>query len=469
MSDGPRTTPSEETAPNRATRPRGGGAPDAATRMLVTTIAITAVIAAGVFAWRTLRDGDDTGSTAEVEWDEVALVDRRTGTVTTYGADGERLAETPGNGRVTAVHAHHETLALVGATTIVLTDATGDGDPTVIEIPRGSTVSPIATAATSHLLVGTAAGGNLLVVDVADGSVIDVGEAAAPTVPKLYADTVQVNTEGTRFAVADAANFQTIVVGEGIDGAAFLADQPVAVGDELVATSQVVNLQADISLVDLERRSQAVVPTELPRGGVMVEDELVMVSVDGGVFRVGPGDREAERIGSVAVPTGGSVAWARPAALGERLVVGGAGFVAVVDLDGGTLFTTTFVTPDEPLPPHPAWRCLPVAADVGHSIVDLASGEQVADLTGLTITAVAADGCTVIGERDGVLELVDGAGRVELGAHRDADLAPDGDSVVWTTTTGRVELVAVDAELDLGEPIELVDPPTNLTVAFLRR
>lgn len=437
--------------------------------MIVTTIAITVLVAAGVFTWASFRGDDGDAGSPGVEWDEVALIDRTTGAVATYDPEGQPLQQTTGTGRVATVHVHDTHLALVRATEIVITDATGDDEPTVIEIPRGSSVSPIETATTMHLLVGDPTGGNLLIVDVADGTVIDVGDAAAPTVPKLFVETVQVDAEGTRFAVADAANFQTIIVGAGIDGAAFLADQPVAVGDELIATRQVVNLQADISLVDLERRTEAVVPTELPRGGVMIDDELVMVSVDGGVFRIRKGDRGATPLGTIAIPAGSTVAWTEPSYLGERLVVGGTGFVAVIDLGGTTLFTTTFTTASEPLRPHPAWRCLPVVGDTGHSLIGLDAGEQLADLTGMTITSVSADGCTVVGERAGASELVNRDGRVPLGRLRNVVLAPDGDSVVRTTTAGRTELVSITEELELGEPVELADAPTNLAVAFLDR
>lgn len=437
--------------------------------MIVTTIAITVVVALGVFAWAVFRSDAGDSNAPGVEWDEVALIDRTTGVVATYDTDGRPLQQTTGIGRVIGVHVHGSRVALVRSTELVITDATSDDEPTVIEIPRGSSVSPIETATTMHLLVGDPSGGNLLIVDVADGTVIDVGDAAAPTVPKFFVETVQVDVDGTRFAVADAANFQTIVVGDGIDGAAFLADQPVAVGDELIATRQVVNLQADVSLVDLERRTEAVVPTELPRGGVMVGDELVMVSVDGGVVRIRKGDREADPVGTIAIPAGSTVAWAVPSYLGERLVVGGTGFVAVVDLDGTTLFTTTFTTPSEPPRPHPGWRCLPVVGDTGHSLIALDEGEQLADLTGLAITSVSADGCTVVGERAHDYELVNRDGRVPLGSLRSVVLAPDGDSVVRTTTDGRTELVPITAELELGEPIELADAPINLAVAFLDR
>lgn len=436
--------------------------------MLVSTIAITAVVAAAVFGWRAFTGTAEGEDDTTVEWDALALVDRVSGEIVVVDRDGVEQHRITGTGRVAAVHAHGDRLALVGTSTITLTGTTAEATPTVVPIERGSVVVPIETTSTLHLLVGDPAGGNLLIVDVDDGTVFDVAELAAPTVPKLFVETVRVSADGSTFAVADANNFQTIVVGDAIEGAAFLADQPVAVGDELVATSQVVNLQADVALVDLERSTKAIVPTQLPRGGVMHDDELTMVSADGGVYRIGEGDRDAEEIGSVAVPTGGRVGWALPADGGDRLVVAGTNFVAVVDLDGETLFTTTFASPVDITSPRPGWRCLPVGGgDTYHSVVELASGEQVADLAGVGVIDVAGDGCVVLGESAGIRRVIAGERVTELGQVRDARLAPDGRAVVWTTTTGVTQLVGID-DGTLTEPIGL-EAPTNLAIAFLDR
>lgn len=458
------------TAPTGGVSRPGGGPNYAARRMLVSTVLITAIVAGVVFGWRSFTGSAGDGGGAPADWDGIALVDRASGEVTVLDHDGVEQHRLVGTGGVTDVHVHGDRLALVGTTAITVTGTTADAVPTIVPIERGSVVVPVETPETLHLLVGDPAGGNLLVVDVDDGSVLDVAALAAPTVPKLFVETVQVSADGSTFAVADAAAFQTIVVGDTIDGAVFLADQPVAVGEELVATSQVVNLQADVALVDLERRTEAIVPTELPRGGVMVDDELTMVSAAGGVFHVTKGDREAERVGTVAVPAGGSVLGAHPTLLGERLVVAGTTFQAVVDLDGTTRFTTTFTEPVDVDTPRPGWRCLPVGGgDSYHSIVDLRSGEQLADLTGLSVVAAADDGCTVIAERDGVSELIDETAVVPLGRLRDAALSPDGRTVVWTTVTGRTELVTVDTEHHLGDPLELPGAPTSVAVVFLHR
>ena len=77
--DAPTATPSGGTsrpAARPAQRParRGRGQPNyAARRMLVTTIAITAIVALGVFGWRTFRSDDGASSGSGRDWDEIAI------------------------------------------------------------------------------------------------------------------------------------------------------------------------------------------------------------------------------------------------------------------------------------------------------------------------------------------------------------------------------------------------------------
>ena len=357
-------------------------------------------------------------------------------------------------------------MALVGRSQIVLED----GDETVaLPIERSNTVSTIHTVDRLHLVIGTGSGGDVRIVDVGSGEELDIAAIADLADPRLFAETIRWSADGTRFAVADAAFFQTVVVESGSEEAGFFASQPVALNDDLVATSQVINRQADVELFDRERQSKGRVATEIPAGGIMVDDDLLMVATTGGVYRVSGGETEAERLGAVAVPSGASVTSVHPTADGTRLVVAGPVFQAVIDLDGRTLFTTTFTSPVETPAPRPGWSCLPVGGDeTYHSIVSLESGEQLADLSGLAVTGASGDGCTVIGERDDLSEVVTTQGTVPLGRARIAALGPDGRTVVRATATGATEILRIGDDLVVGEPTDVsAAAPTNPIVAFL--
>ena len=438
--------------------------------MLVTTIAITVIVAAGLLGWRAVKGDSGSSNSSVATWDEIALVDRTTGAVTTVDDSGEVVAEFVGFGRVTEVHPFGDRLALEGTEQVVIVDTSGASiEPIVIGFERGNTVTPVRTSESLHLVIGRPSGGNVVIVDVADGTAFDVAAAADQTNPLMFAETVRWAGDGSSFAVADAAHFQTIIVRPGTPGAVFLPDQPVAVGDQLVATSQTVGLQADIALVDLQRRTQAIVPSEIPAGGVMIGDRLVMVSVEGGVFRVERGDEAATQLGTIAVPAGNRVRWVLPTLDRTRLVVGGDAFQAVIDLDGDTVFTTSFASQVDIDLPEPDWSCLAIGGgDAYHSLIALESGEQLTDLTGLIVTGASSDGCTVIGERAGVTEVVNAEGTVRLGQVRGASLGPEGRTVVSTNSTGGTELLTIDDDLQIGDTIDLAHAAAaNLAVAFV--
>jgi hypothetical protein len=442
--------------------------------MLVTTIVIAVIFAVALLGWRATGGGSESSTSSAGTWEQIALVNRTTGAVTTVDDEGKIINEIEGAGRTVAVHTLGSRIALVGTNQVAIIDTRApEAEAVIVEFDRGSTITAVPTSdddsESLHLVIGKPTGGNVQVIDVGDGSVIDVFAAAAPVTPLIFAETVRWASDGSAFAMADAANFQTILVQPGEDGAVFLPDQPIAVGDKLVATGRTVGLQADVALVDHDRRNQALVPSEIPAGGVMVDDRLLMVSVDGGVYRVERGDELPERIGAIAVPGGDQVAWVRPSLNHRRLVVAGETFQSVVGVDGDTIFTTSFSAAIDVARPHPDWACLPIGGeDNFHSLISLETGELLADLTGLEVTGTSSDGCTVVGERDGVSELVDRVGSVRLGQLRDAELGPDGRTVVWTTTTGRSELIAVDDALTLADPVDLSHAsPSSLIVAFL--
>lgn len=455
-------TPSAGTA-------RGKPPPNyAARRMLVTTVAVTAIIAFGVIGWQVVRGDDDEVRSGGGAWSEIAVVDRATGAITLLDPDGAETDTTVGRGRVVDLHAYGDRLALIGATQILVTG--GDIDPVSIPIDRTASISPIHTANALHLVIGNPTGGNVEIIDVATGDVLNIGDLAEQTNPLLFAETVRWSADASAFAVADAANFQTILVEPGATTATFFPDQPVALNAERIATSQVVGQQADIALFDRERKNQALVPTPIPAGGVMIDNDLIMAATDGSIYLVAGGQEEADRLGQVAVPSGATVASIHPTFDGQRLVVAGPVFVAVIDLDGKTIFTTTFTTPIDIEAPMPGWTCLPVGGgDTYHSLITLETGEQLADLSGVEVTGVAEDGCTLLGERNGVAEVISTEESIVIGRVRSAELGPDGRSLVRTSTSGKTELVTINDDYELDEPTDLSDLTTpNAIIAFLQ-
>ncbi|HEX4981392.1 MAG TPA: hypothetical protein VFV63_06830, partial [Ilumatobacteraceae bacterium] len=151
----------------------------------------------------------------------------------------------------------------------------------------------------------------------------------------------------------------------------------------------------------------------------------------------------------------------------------GAGFMAVVDLDGTTLFQTTFTTATATLTPAPTWRCVPVGGSgVFTSLVDLGTGDIVADLQGADVTAVSSDGCGVQLTREGGRSVVTPSGSTVLPAAVSTTwIAPDASAAVLVDTGSLASLVRIDEGdsegADVVEPVELGE--IDGLVAFLDR
>lgn len=322
------------------------------------------------------------------------------------------------------------------------------------------------------LAVGRPGGGNVLVVR-GDGDVIDVGALAGQSDPLLFLDSVEVDPTGEHIAVADARNFQTIVVTSAAAPPVFFADQPLALGDGLIATSQIVGQRAEISLHDLDGDRRTSAPTELAVDGVIADGELLFVTADGSVARLGPDDDEPDRIGDVTVPGDETVSAVWSTSNGDRLVVAGSTFEAIIDLDGEALFTTTFPPATELVVPSSEAICL-VVGDGGdaHSLVRLDDGSTVADLDGWSVESVADRSCAVAARRvaDDSFQLVTDDGTFTLDGAREAHVAPDGRSLVAVTTTGVTQLVPIADDGTVADAVPLRSPtPVSIAVEFLDR
>lgn len=432
------------------------------------------VVAAGAVAGAAIviggGSGEDGGGTTT--WNAIALVDRVNGAVRVLDQDGDEITTIRGTGRVADVYASGDRLALVGATQIALVGTDGS-EPILLPIAARSTVSRVATSRSFTLIVSPAGGGNLVLIDATDGSQLDVGEVAEQTSPRLLADSIRADNDGTAFAIGDGRLFQTVVVRFGRTDAEFFPDVPMAVADDLVVTSQTVGRSAELGLFDADGERRASIATdERPIGGVIDGERFVFVSDSGAIFAVTADDDTPNRLGVIALPQGDVVQSVWPALAGTRLVVAGAQFQAIVDLDGTTLFQTTFTTTTEIIPPTPTWQCAPVGGSgVFTSLIDLDTGDTVAELRSADVTALSSNGCGVQLDRNGGRSIVTPAGSTVLpAAVRTAWIAPDASAAVLVDTASGASLVRLDDDNgtdEIAEPVSLGD--VDGLVAFLDR
>ena len=459
---------------DRAAR-TGRRAPNYAVRRAIVAgagVLVTALaVAAAAIAIQGGSDGDDGG--AATTWNAIALVNRANGAVQVLDEGGKEITTIRGTGRVDTVHASGDRLALIGPTQIALVGTDGD-EPIVVPIAEGSTVSRIATSGSFTLVVSPAASGNLVLIDATDGTMLDVGDLAEQTNPMLLADSIRADHDGTAFAIGDGRNFQTIVVRFGRTEATFFPDVPMAVADDLVVTSQTVGGSAELGLFDAEgERRASIASEERPVGGVIDGDRFVFVSDTGAIFAVTADDDEPRRLGVIALPAGDVVQSVWPAFASSRLVVAGSQFQAVVDLDGTTLYQTTFASATEPLTPTPTWRCAPVGGSgVFTTLVDLGTGDTLADLEAADVTGVSSNGCGVQVTRNGGRSVVTATGATVIpAAVATAWIAPDASAAVFVdagSVASLVQLGTGDASADDdADPVTLGN--VDGLVAFLDR
>ena len=332
------------------------------------------------------------------------------------------------------------------------------------------------------LAVGQPLGGNALLVDGQSGLVVDFGALAAQADPLLFLDTIQFDPNGNLFAIADAANFQTIVVNTLPEPTVeFFPDAPLAVSDAYVVTSQVVGQRADVAFFNHDGTNVRSISMPIPAGGVLTDRGLIVVSVDGDISRVAGDLSTPTRLGSIDQPDDSSVARVDPAGSGARLVISGATFQTVIDRDGNTIASATFNIGATVAEPQPGWNCLPLGpSDNIESLVALDDGSVRAEFPGLELVGVSADGCTLLGAvvtntaidtANGTATdtaLVNASGAISLGPTRGATLSPDGTTVVRVTRTSDVELVRLENEA-LTDPVDLTEltQPAALAVTYL--
>jgi hypothetical protein len=118
------------------------------------------------------------------------------------------------------------------------------------------------------------------------------------------------------------------------------------------------------------------------------------------------------------------------------------------------------------------WQCAPVGGSgVFTSLIDLDTGDTVAELRAADVTAISSNGCGVQLDRNGGRSIVTPEGsRVLPAAVRTAWIAPDASAAVLVDTGSAASLVRLDVDSgadEVDEPVTLGD--VDGLVAFLDR
>jgi hypothetical protein len=434
--------------------------PNYTARRVAVGSAVLALLAVAAVAVFTIIDGDDEGDDTATapSWDTIVEVDRISGDLVVLDADGEEIDSVDGEGRVADVYGRGDRLALVGAGQVVLRDLDPGSEPTVIALDRSTSVVRHPSNRSLTLVVAPDVGGEIVIIDGHAGTVTELGASAGQSNPLLLPDSLRIDRSGTRFAVGDGRNFQTIMIdadatNENGTEPGFFPGVPMAVGDGVVVTSTIVGRTAELGFFDDDGDRLGLVTTEPPLAGLLADDRFVYVTEQGSILAVSPGESSPTEVSVLDI---GTVTAVYPVLDGARLLVSSSSRHVVVGLDGEVLVDVERNTDagSDALSSTPwhTWRCLALTGGAA-AIHDLDSGEVLLELDDRPIAAVSTDGCGVHQHDDDAHTISSPTGtftpRVTV---RSVVLAPDGSAAIVVADDGSAELVDLEdsRRLDLG-------------------
>lgn len=460
---GPEELATDDLPPRRA-RPSRRSAdrpePNYTARRVAVGSAAIALLLVAVVVVSSIIGGDETADPALAEpgWDTIVEVDRLTGAVVALDADGVEIADLDGLGRASALHMRGDRLALVGNDQIVLLALTGD-ESVIIDVDRASRVFRHPTNRSFTLVVAPDIGGEVTVIDADTGTTTSLGTRAGQTQPLLLPETLRMDRSGTRFAIGDGRNFQTIVVDADPEAdPTFFPGVPMGLDRDTVVTSTNAGRTAELGFFAADGTRIGLVPTPRPVAGVLADDRFVYVTEDGRLLGASPTDDEPAEIADLGLPSVDIVA----AVLDRtRLLVSSSRRIMVVDLDGRIVHELE-LSPDDPplagITPWTTWRCVPIMRGEAGTIVDLSDGETLDELPAGELMAITPDGCGVhlrttdADTPTGDLIVTRAGTYTPRDEVRSVVLAADGTAALVVAPDNVVELVTIDdgRRLDLG-------------------
>ena len=449
-------------------RPAASGGPNYLVRRAIAVFGAVAVIAAGAIVVGQFIGDDGGGSSSssgavDTAWDTFVLIDERTDDVVLLDDDGSELER-----RNTGVRAPLEA-DVAGASLIVrdderavVTNLTNDDEPVEFEFASGTAPLVRPPGSANTLIAASTAAERLVLVHGPSGDILDTDEVGAVAGARFDTTQIRSDPSGRNVLVTDAGNFQSVLWSFDRDEASFFPGLALAIGADVVVTTQNVGDDATISVFRYDGSPVTAARTPAVRAAMVTDDGVVLTSVDGEILALSFDADEAESADTMAI---GTITTGNVSVLGDRLIVQGGDGVGIVDPSpsivgqvAGAGPTTFGVDADAP---HRA-SCLIVDRDPPGEIVlvELATGDIVAEALGTVPAVASADGCTAIITGNDGAQLVSADSVTDFAADGDVlALSPDGAVAVVADGT-RLTAIAVaagdDDDIDLGRAGRIV-------------
>ena len=434
-------------------------------RMLGIVMIVALLGALAVGAWEYLRTERDTVPDP-LGWSNLVATERVTGDLSLLDPALASLATANHGTGISAVLDGGGTTAIVQPSALIVDPFSSE--PVTVPIPTGANVRSAATPGTLSLLIGNDTGSNLVIVSTSSGTapiVTDIAALTGEADPRYLPTGVRHDRAGSIFAVADATNFQTVVVTPGATTPVYLPDLPLAAHPTLIVTSQTVGERAELGLFDPDGTRIRTMSVPAVRGGSISAsgNRFVFVTRDGRVMAARPTSSSTTDLATLELPVGDSVLAVEPVLGGARLWVVSERSITLIATDGdviGRWVTDTTISAE---PVSMTARCAVVHTDVTSHLVDLDSGRIIADIADVSGLTASDDGCLLTGvQRTGDNEhlLIGRFGTIGLAGRRALGLAPDASAAVLSSDTGPVlvDVVALAAAADGGTDIAPATP-----------
>lgn len=436
---------------------------------VVAVVAVAAIVIGRVIGSRS--DNNVGSGTIDAEWDRVVLVDDRTGRVIVADGAGEEIARIETGVRSpTAGVVIGPTVLATGADAIAVVDldtetsAPSDLTDATIVRPSGSALTMVATQPANDRAV---------LVHGPTGDTIDT-DTSAPMVGAQYqfADA-RTGPSGRDVLVTDSGNFQSVLFSFDRDAPSFFSGFALAVGDDIVVTTQNIGTDATVSVFDHDGTMITTGRTPSVRAAMITDTTVLLATADGELVEMDPKSGDTQTLTALEV---GAVRAGDVTPDGDRFVVTGTDGTVIIDADGAIVetFDGQYPAGDDPVPRGA--RCLTLHDDASTSeqrisVIDTTDGSVVVEAVGNAPVAASVDGCTVVTPTSDGYDLLAAPGPIQFeSGDTVVALAPDANSVV-VERGSRLLLVAVapsdgsEATAD-AEPIDL--GPRGRSVGFFR-